>query len=277
MGAGAPRGREPRSYSQKTHAASRTSVFQEPAEVTVPLSSLLVLVCHLAVPHTHSHGQEEKTRREANAWSGRRCWRYFWVGRPRTPAPQRVSGDGNRLLRQQIPGRVRLTDAQCTALAEIGKKLGRRGPGSRHIVKPDTVWRGTASSSRRSLMVPSNARLPYDLIARSWRHWRSAWRRKIAPGGTIAWPGALRHLGYTISAQTVGNILKRTESSPPPRKKTTTWNEFIRTHMEMLSRQTSSPRKCGQTGLVTYNVLYLFGSPAEKYMWRLTRIPMRDG
>jgi hypothetical protein len=47
--------------------------------------------------------------------------------------------------------------------------------------------------------------------------------------------GALRHLGYTISGQTVGNVLKRHGiPSAPERKKTTTWNEFIRTHMEVL-------------------------------------------
>ena len=47
--------------------------------------------------------------------------------------------------------------------------------------------------------------------------------------------GALRYLGYTISAQTVGNVLKRHGiPSAPERKKTTTWNEFIRTHLEVL-------------------------------------------
>jgi hypothetical protein len=47
--------------------------------------------------------------------------------------------------------------------------------------------------------------------------------------------GALHHLRYTISAQTVGNILKRHGIPPAPeRKKTTTWNEFIRAHMDVL-------------------------------------------
>src|SRR5262249_49353776 len=32
----------------------------------------------------------------------------------------------NRLLRHQIPGRVRLSDGERTTLAEIGKKLGRQ-------------------------------------------------------------------------------------------------------------------------------------------------------
>jgi hypothetical protein len=48
--------------------------------------------------------------------------------------------------------------------------------------------------------------------------------------------GALANLGHTISDQTVGNILKRQSISPAPeRKKTVTWREFIRIHMDMLS------------------------------------------
>jgi len=47
--------------------------------------------------------------------------------------------------------------------------------------------------------------------------------------------GALANLGHTISDQTVGNILKRHGLPPAPeRQTTTTWKEFIRTHMEVL-------------------------------------------
>jgi transposase len=47
--------------------------------------------------------------------------------------------------------------------------------------------------------------------------------------------GALANLGLTVSDQTVGNILKRHGIPPAPeRKTTTTWKEFIRTHMEVL-------------------------------------------
>lgn len=47
--------------------------------------------------------------------------------------------------------------------------------------------------------------------------------------------GALAHLGYEISDQTVGNILKRHGiPTAPERRKTTTWKEFIRTHMDVL-------------------------------------------
>jgi hypothetical protein len=47
--------------------------------------------------------------------------------------------------------------------------------------------------------------------------------------------GALHNLGYTISAQTVGNIRKRQGiPSVPERKKTVTWREFIDIHMAVL-------------------------------------------
>jgi putative transposase len=45
----------------------------------------------------------------------------------------------------------------------------------------------------------------------------------------------LANLGYTLSDQTVGNILKRHGIPPAPQRKTTMpWREFIRIHMDLL-------------------------------------------
>ena len=70
--------------------------------------------------------------------------------------------------------------------------------------------------------------------------------------------GALANLGDTISDQTVGNILKRHGIPPAPeRKTTTTWKEFIRTHMDVLVATdffTAEVWTLG--GLVTYYVLF---------------------
>src|ERR1700704_4323146 len=70
--------------------------------------------------------------------------------------------------------------------------------------------------------------------------------------------GALANLGDTISAQTVGNILKRPGLPPAPeRKTTTTWKEFIRTHRDVLVATdffTAEVWTLG--GLVTYDVLF---------------------
>src|SRR5262249_46897666 len=47
--------------------------------------------------------------------------------------------------------------------------------------------------------------------------------------------GAVANLGYRISDQTVGNILKRHAIPPAPdRTKTMTWREFIRMHRAVL-------------------------------------------
>jgi hypothetical protein len=48
--------------------------------------------------------------------------------------------------------------------------------------------------------------------------------------------GALANLGHQVSDQTVGNILRRHGIPPAPkRSQTTTWREFIRRHMDILS------------------------------------------
>jgi len=69
---------------------------------------------------------------------------------------------------------------------------------------------------------------------------------------------ALANLGLTVSDQTVGNILKRHGIPPAPeRKTTTTWKEFIRTHLDVLVATdffTAEVWTLG--GLVTYYVLF---------------------
>ena len=43
--------------------------------------------------------------------------------------------------------------------------------------------------------------------------------------------GALANLGYTVSDQTVGNVLNRNGTAlAPKRSQTTMWNEFIQSH-----------------------------------------------
>jgi putative transposase len=70
--------------------------------------------------------------------------------------------------------------------------------------------------------------------------------------------GALANLGYEVSPQTIGNVLRRHGMPPAPeRKRTTTWAEFIRTHLALFAAtdfftvEVVTPR-----GLVTYYVLF---------------------
>ena len=70
--------------------------------------------------------------------------------------------------------------------------------------------------------------------------------------------GAMTNLGYRVSDQTVGNILKRHSIPPAPeREKTTTWNEFIRSHMDVLAATVFFTAEVWtKSGLVTYYVLF---------------------
>jgi putative transposase len=166
----------------------------------------------------------------------------------------------NRLLRKQIPGRVRLSDGERKTLAEIGKKLGKQALAEvATIVTPDTIlaWhrklvvqKFDGSQQRKALGRPKIDTELEALVVRMARENRSWGYDRIV--------GALANLGYTISDQTVGNVLKRHGLLPAPeRKTTTTWTEFIRTHMDVLVATdffTAEVWTLG--GLVTYYVLF---------------------
>jgi len=70
--------------------------------------------------------------------------------------------------------------------------------------------------------------------------------------------GALANLGYQVSDQTVGNILRRHHIAPAPeRSRTTTWKEFIRSHVDVLAgADFFTVELLTWRGLVTYYVLF---------------------
>jgi hypothetical protein len=143
----------------------------------------------------------------------------------------------NRLLRQRIRGRVLLSDGDRQALAELGQKLGKQALEEiAAIAKADTIlaWHRKFATQQADVSKPCTSvgrpRVDQELEAlavRMTRENRSWGYDRIA--------GALIHLGYRISDQTVGNILKRHGVPPAPeRQKTMTWAEFIHIHRAML-------------------------------------------
>ena len=79
------------------------------------------------------------------------------------------------------------------------------------------------------------------------------------PTGYDRITGALANLGYAVSDQTVGNILKRHGIPPAPaRKHTTTWKDFIRAHREVLAATDFFTTEVWTArGLVTYYVVFV--------------------
>jgi hypothetical protein len=143
----------------------------------------------------------------------------------------------NGILRHHIKGRLHLSDAERRTLAQIGKQLGKQALEEvTKAAKPDTIlgWhrkmvaqKFDGSGQRKSLGRPRVDQELEDLVVQMAQENRSWGYDRIV--------GALAHLGYEISDQTVGNILKRRGLLPAPeRKKTTMWKEFIRTYMDML-------------------------------------------
>jgi putative transposase len=174
----------------------------------------------------------------------------------------------NRILRDQLKGRVRLSDGERKALAELGQKLGKQALQEvAKIVKPDTIlaWhrrlvaqKCDGSQQRKAPGRPAIDQELEALVMRMARENRSWGYDRIV--------GALANLGHTISDQTVGNILKRHGIPPAPeRKTTTTWTEFIRTHMDVLVATdffTAEVWTLG--GLVTYYVLFFIHLGSRK-------------
>jgi transposase InsO family protein len=166
----------------------------------------------------------------------------------------------NGILRNQIPGRLHLSDHERKTLAELGKHLGKQALAEvATVARPDTIlgWHRTlvaekfdGSAQRKALGRPRVDKALEDLVVQIAQENRSWGYDRIA--------GALVHLGYDISDQTVGNVLKRRGLPPAPaRKKTTTWREFIRSHLDVLVATdffTTEVWTLG--GLVTFYVLF---------------------
>jgi putative transposase len=70
--------------------------------------------------------------------------------------------------------------------------------------------------------------------------------------------GAIANLGHEVSDQTAGNILRRHDIAPAPkRSRTTTWKEFIKSHVDVLAGAGFfTVEVLTWRGLVTYYVLF---------------------
>jgi putative transposase len=166
----------------------------------------------------------------------------------------------NRIIKAQLKGRLKLSDAERRTLGEIGHRLSHKALADvATVARPDTIlgWyrkliarKFDGSKARRGPGRPRIRREVEQLIIRMASENRDWGYDRIA--------GALANLGYEISDQTVGSVLRRHGLPPAPeRKRTTTWAAFIRTHLELLAgTDFFTAEVLTLRGLVTYYVLF---------------------
>ena len=138
----------------------------------------------------------------------------------------------NRILKSKLKKPFQFNDGERIQLAKIGKRMGLKALKEVGcIVKPETIlkWfsklvarKFDGSQFRKTFGRPPISPELEQLIIR------------IAdenPGwGYDRISGALSNLGYRVSDQTVGNVLKRNGIQPAPdRNQDTNWATFIKT------------------------------------------------
>jgi putative transposase len=166
----------------------------------------------------------------------------------------------NRILRAHLPARLRLSDPERSALAEIGKRLGRKALARMAcMAKPDTIlaWYRRLIASKfdgsKHRSYPGRRRIGPEIEALIIQMARenSGW-------GYDRIVGALANLGHRVSDQTVGNVLRRHGIEPAPRRsQNTTWRDFIESHMAVLAGiDFFTVEVLTWRGLVTYYVLF---------------------
>ena len=185
----------------------------------------------------------------------------------------------NRILRAQLNGCLRLSDAERATLGEIGFRLGRKALSEvATVAQPDTIlaWhrrliarKFERSRARRVRGRPRIDREVEGLIIRMAEENRSWGYDRIV--------GALANLGHEVSDQTVGNVLRRHGIPPAPeRKRRTTWAEFIRIHLALLAGTDISAAEVLMRGLVACYVLFFIYLESSRIdISRITNCPNR--
>jgi putative transposase len=194
----------------------------------------------------------------------------------------------NQILRRQVSGRLRLSDAERRTLAEIGKRLGPEGLAEvATVVKPETIlaWsrrlvaqKFDGTKARKGPGRPRTAAEVEALVVQMAKDNPSWGYDRIV--------GALGNVSHELSDETVGNILKRHGIAPAPeREKKTTWKQFIGRHLAVLAATDFFTTEVWTArGLVTFYVLFFIRlhsrqvhiagvttSPTEAWMRQVAR------
>lgn len=174
----------------------------------------------------------------------------------------------NKVLKAQVQGRLRLSDAERATLGEIGHRLGRKALADvANAARPDTIlgwYRRLVAGKFDGSKVRSRPGRP--TIDPQIEEWIVRMAKENPSWGYDRILGALANIGHAVCDQTVGNVLKRHGMLPAPeRKKTTTWSQFIRSHLDVLAgTDFLSVEVLTRRGLVTFYVLFFIHLGSRK-------------
>lgn len=174
----------------------------------------------------------------------------------------------NEILKSKFNGPLQLNNHERIRLAKIGKRIGLKALREiACIVRPETIpeWfrrlvakKFDGSKNRKKAGRP---RIDHEIEALVIHFVEEN------PGwGYDRIVGALSNLGYEVSDQTVGNILKR-NGIPPVHSRTqdTTWATFIRKHQNVLAAcDFFTAEVITPVGLITYHVLFFIHLGSRK-------------
>jgi hypothetical protein len=174
----------------------------------------------------------------------------------------------NKILRSKLENTIRFNNEERILLAKIGKRLGIKAlKDIACIVRPETIMKWyrnlvaqkfDGSSNRKKAGQPKTDKEIEEHVIRFAQE-NPSW-------GYDRIQGALSNLGYDISDQTVGNILKRNGiHSAPQREQDLTWSEFIQAHKDVLAAcDFFTAEVLTPVGLITYYVLFFIHLGSRK-------------
>ena len=153
----------------------------------------------------------------------------------------------NRILRAQIPGRLKLTDGERRTLAQIGKPLGRKALAEvANIVRPATIPAWHRRLVARKFNGSKKRHYPgRTLVDRALENLIVRLATENRDWGYDRIAVAIANLGHEVSDQTVSNIQRRQgiptapEARRPPRGRSSSAPTGT-----CSPRRTSSPPRC---------------------------------
>jgi len=165
----------------------------------------------------------------------------------------------NRILREKLPSRLRLSNPERSTLAEIGKRLGRKALREvACVAKPDTILAWYRRLVAQKFDGSKHRQYPALRSHQKSKTWWSGWRERTPAGDMTEslahWPT----WAITCPIKRWGTYSVAMGIAPAPkRSQITTWKDFLAAHMNVLAGcDFFTVEVLTWRGLVTYYVLF---------------------